>query len=77
MTFFARLFGKQDQPTHPITKSGEWAPTHRHRKGGGYRLLCIGVNEADRQPVAIYDDAQGTIWVRDQKEFEDGRFTPI
>lgn len=54
-----------------------WAATHRHRKGGLYRLLHEGINEPDRSPVAIYDDADGTIWVRPWAEFHDGRFTPI
>ena len=52
-------------------------PTHRHRKGGQYRLLARGILEADRSPVAIYDDAEGTVWVRSLEEFEDGRFSPI
>lgn len=55
----------------------DWAPTHRHRKGGLYRVLGQGVLEADRSAVVLYDDAQGTIWVRDAVEFEDGRFVPL
>ena len=51
-----------------------WAPTHRHKKGGHYRLLCYGTNEADRTMVAIYDDITGAIWVRNAAEFNDGRF---
>ena len=54
-----------------------WHPTHRHRKGGLYRLICEGVNEADRSAVVIYDDAEGTTWVRSKDEFNDGRFTPL
>lgn len=55
----------------------DWAPTHRHRKGGLYRRVTTAVLEADRSDVVIYDDADGTIWVRPVAEFEDGRFTPL
>ena len=51
-----------------------WAPTHRHKKGGHYRLLGYGTNEADRTSVAIYDDITGAVWVRSAAEFNDGRF---
>ena len=54
-----------------------WVPTHRHRKGGLYRLLSDGVWEPDRSLVAIYDDEAGQVWVRPKDEFEDGRFTPL
>ena len=54
-----------------------WAPTHRHRKGGLYRVLGQAVLEADRTDVVVYDDAEGTVWVRPVAEFEDGRFTPV
>lgn len=56
---------------------GDWVPTHRHKKGGLYRLLGFGIHEADRSAVAIYDDAAGVIWVRSAAEFADGRFTRI
>ena len=57
--------------------SDDWAPTHRHRKGGLYRFLGVGCAEATRTKVALYDDAEGTIWVRDLAEFRDGRFAPL
>ena len=56
---------------------GRWRPTHRHRKGGLYRLLGEAVLEADRSAVVLYDDAEGTVWVRDKAGFEDGRFTAL
>lgn len=62
-------------PGHPI--SADWAPTHRHRKGGLYRVVTYGTLEADRSPVVIYDDADGTVWVRPTQEFEDGRFEKV
>ncbi len=63
-------------PPSPLAREG-WHPTHRHKKGGLYRLLCYGTDEATRGAVAIYDDAVGTVWVRAAMEFDDGRFTSI
>lgn len=65
-----------DPPPSPLARAG-WQPTHRHKKGGLYRLICYGTLEADRSPVAIYDDAIGSVWVRAASEFDDGRFTPV
>ena len=67
-------------PPAPVPEFGklQWHPTHRHKKGGGYRLLGYGTLEADRSPVAIYDDKDGTVWVRSADEFNDpDRFAPI
>lgn len=69
--WLAQFLGRR-QAAAPV-----WAATHRHRKGGLYRLLQEGVYEPDRSPVAIYDDPDGTVWVRPLSEFMDGRFTPI
>jgi hypothetical protein len=81
MKHLRSLFGAKPvhpQP-HPISSGGAtpFVATHRHKKGGLYRLLSTGVYEADRSAVAIYDDEDGTIWVRSLAEFEDGRFKPI
>ncbi|MGJ8612260.1 MAG: DUF1653 domain-containing protein [Octadecabacter sp.] len=54
-----------------------WAATHRHRKGGMYRVVGDAILESDRSDVVIYDDADGTTWVRSAAEFHDGRFTPL
>jgi len=54
-----------------------WKATHRHRKGGLYRVIGPAILEADRSAVVIYDDAEGTVWVRSTTEFNDGRFTPL
>ncbi len=54
-----------------------WQPTHRHRKGGLYRVIGEGIWEPDRQPVILYDDADGQVWVRPKAEFEDGRFSKL
>ena len=61
----------------PKTVAAPWAATHQHHKGGLYRLLNKGVYEPDRSLIAIYDDADGTVWVRPWAEFHDGRFTLI
>lgn len=54
-----------------------WRPTHRHRKGGDYRVIGQAILEADRSDVVVYDDRDGNVWVRSQTEFHDGRFIPI
>ncbi|SMX32661.1 DUF1653 domain-containing protein [Octadecabacter ascidiaceicola] len=59
------------------SSSAPWAATHRHRKGGLYRVIGPAILEADRSSVVIYDDAEGTVWVRSKAEFYDGRFTPL
>lgn len=89
MSFLSRWLGRGSGPSSRGAKeaaasgSGSlvgsptgqaWKPTHRHRKGGLYRFLAVGCYEADRSSVAIYDDAEGTVWVRAMSEFSDGRF---
>lgn len=64
----ARGFTRASQP---------WRATHRHRKGGEYRVLSYGLLEADRTEAVIYDDEDGQIWVRSKSEFNDGRFVKI
>ena len=64
-----RLTGRRPEP--------HWRPTHQHRKGGLYRLIGPAVYEDDRSDVVIYDDAEGTVWVRSATEFSDGRFTAL
>lgn len=61
----------------PAPSKHRWAPTHQHRKGGLYRVLAEGILETDRSAVVIYDDADGTVWVRPAAEFDDGRFAPL
>lgn len=70
-SWVADLLGPR--PSLPIG----WTPTHRHRKGGLYRVTGHGVYEPDRSPVTIYDDIDGTTWARPTPEFDDGRFTPL
>lgn len=62
---FTETFSQSSQP---------WVATHRHCKGGLYRVLGQGILEADRTEAVIYQDKDGTIWIRPTLEFEDGRF---
>jgi hypothetical protein len=71
MTIRDRLAGLLGAPKE------KWVATHRHKKGGLYRVVRYGLLEADRSDVVIYDDADGLTWVRDKAEFEDGRFTRL
>lgn len=58
--------------------TGTDTPTHRHKKGGLYRLIARGRIEATLEPCAIYEGVStGLVWVRPEAEFEDGRFTRL
>ena len=51
---------------------------YRHTKTGGiYSLRMITTREEDLAPVAVYQDANGMIWVRPAKDFFDGRFEVV
>lgn len=55
-----------------------WKPTHQHRKGGLYQILHgHAVIEMTMTPAVVYESQDGTIWVRPQLQFHDGRFTEI
>lgn len=47
-----------------------WRPTHRHYKGGLYRVIARGRVEADLSPVVIYDNEKGETWVRPVDDFD-------
>ncbi len=53
------------------------APTHRHRKGGLYRLIGYGNHTETGELFAVYWDADGKLWPRPAAMFDDGRFTPL
>jgi len=54
------------------------SPTHRHRKGGLYRLIARGRIEATLEPCAVYVSVtDDLVWVRPETEFEDGRFARL
>lgn len=49
---------------------------YRHRKGGLYLFIGPGRIEASLDPVVIYRSvSDGSLWVRPESEFMDGRFT--
>jgi len=74
--WFARARAQQEPA--PVPQSNPlWHPTHMHRKGGMYRVIGPAIYEADRSDVVIYDDVDGTVWVRATVEFYDGRFTAL
>ena len=58
-------------------RAEDFKPTHRHRKGGLYQELMRGRLEKDLTPVVIYRAEDGSVWVRSEAEFDDGRFTRV
>lgn len=50
---------------------GDWRPTHRHYKGGLYRVIARGRMVYDLRNVVIYETKHGSIWVRPADEFDD------
>lgn len=55
----------------------QFEPTHRHKKGGLYRVLCDAKLESDESDVVVYYDREGRVWVRSKSEFYDGRFKAL
>ena len=64
-----------DTPS-PLVAAAE-APTHRHRKGGLYRLLGVAQHTETGEVLAVYRGQDGRLWARPKAMFEDGRFTPL
>jgi hypothetical protein len=55
-----------------------WTPTHRHYKGGLYRVIGCAMHTESEKMLVIYDDAEGRLWARPEPMFNHpGRFTPI
>lgn len=52
-----------------MTTTEGWKPTHRHYKGGLYRLIGIGREERGLNWVAIYQNDRGELWTRPVEEF--------
>lgn len=52
---------------------------YRHVKTNGvYVVMAIGRLESDLTEVVVYQSVEnGSVWVRNKSEFEDGRFVRI
>lgn len=65
-------------PRESVLPGSSDQPTHRHRKGGLYRMLARGYLEETLAPCVIYQDfREGYVWVRPEENFMDGRFTAL
>lgn len=77
-----RLHLEPGQPP-PSALSRVWRPTHRHYKGGLYRVIGFARLEADGAAAVIYENEAGEKWVRPRTGFyetmADGRrrFEPL
>ena len=49
-----------------------WRPTHRHYKGGLYRVVSTGLvlDEASMEQLVIYEDRTGRRWARLKSDFD-------
>lgn len=55
-------------------------PNWKHRKSGDYYRVLYENNafyEATKDPVVVYQGADGIVWVRSKPLFFDGRFLPL
>ena len=50
---------------------GGWRPTHRHYKGGLYRVIARAKHTETREMLTIYDDGSGNIWARPSAVFDE------
>ena len=71
--------GKIEDWETPFFCEGEWnkvTKIYRHTKRGGlYRLVCMGLLEVNKKPHVIYQSLEdGQVWIRPRDEFFDGRF---
>ena len=61
-----------------VSKSGWKFPVGcsvKHVKSGNvYGIVGVGHNEEDMQEVYVYGNSFSSLWVRDKKLMEDGRF---
>lgn len=56
----------------------DWRPTHRHYKGGEYRVICEAKHTERQGMLIIYEDEFGNIWARPSLLFNyPGRFVPV
>jgi len=60
-----------------LRRAAEWQPTHRHYKGGLYRLIAFARHSEAAEEFAIYESQDRQVWARPKAMFEDGRFTTL
>lgn len=46
-----------------------WRPTHRHYKGGYYKVLYNATKEDTLSELIVYEDKNGKVWVRTANNF--------
>lgn len=47
----------------------EWKPTHRHYKGGLYRVLTEAKHHESQEVLVVYENEHRDVWVRPKVEF--------
>ena len=69
-----------------MTDETSWEPTHRHYKGGLYRVVGIARHSETEEELVVYETPDRRLWARPKAMFEeevtiDGvrqpRFRPI
>lgn len=61
-----------------LEAAAQWKPTHRHYKGGLYRLIGLAHHSETLDHLAVYEDSQSRLWVRPRAMFEEtDRFSPL
>lgn len=60
--------------TAPAPVKPAWTPTHRHYKGGLYRLLFYALNTETGRNVAVYENEAGERFARPAMTFLDAAF---
>lgn len=67
-------WGESQKPIKEDTP--EFIPTHRHYKGGLYKVLHTGKMEHNLEEVVIYTGKEGDVWVRPLTVFNE-KFTAL
>jgi hypothetical protein len=49
----------------------DWQPTHRHYKGGLYRVLFEATHSETEEALTIYETPDGRRWARPSAMFND------
>ncbi len=54
-----------------MTMDPEWVPTHRHYKGGRYRVVGIARHSETEEELVVYETPDRRLWVRPRTMFEE------